>query len=99
MCSPPTKHSGCRDARDELEPRSLVSGQWAEACAGLLSVLSLGEAGHFHGGKSCFCVSHHETCLSGESVAEVNSQLGEAPLERKVAPGLGWGLGNFAALL
>lgn len=99
MCSPPTKHSGCRDARDELEPRSLVSGQWAEACVGLLSVPSLGEAGHSHGGKSCLCVSHQETGLSGESVAEVSSQRGEALLERKVAPGLGRGLGNVATLL
>lgn len=48
----------------EPELRSLVSAWWAEVCVGFFSAPVLGEAGCSHSGKSCLCVSCHD---SGES--------------------------------
>ena len=56
-----------------------------------LSAPSLGEAGHSHGARACLYLSPCETGTSGESSAEVSSQLGEALFECKLDLGLAEG--------
>lgn len=58
---------------------------------GFFRAPSLGEAGHSHSAKSCIYMSCHETGTSGESSAEVSSQLGKAPFECRSDPGLAEG--------